>query len=65
MDEGTLLLSDRPLSAYVNALAKAGLAIEQMIAQADGDLLPPEAGSGFAKRARPFPVTCVIRARKL
>jgi SAM-dependent methyltransferase len=36
LDEGALTLSDRKLSTYVNALAKAGFVIEQMIEQSDG-----------------------------
>lgn len=39
IDGGVLSLSDRILSTYVNALAKAGFAIEQMIEQSDNEIL--------------------------
>ncbi|GJM80635.1 hypothetical protein HMSSN139_31310 [Paenibacillus sp. HMSSN-139] len=37
--EGKLTLSDRKLSTYVNALAKTGFVIEQMIEETDEDLM--------------------------
>lgn len=61
---GTLTLSDRKLSTYVNALAKAGFLIEQMIEESDDELLNNN-NSDFAKKGRMFPVTFVIKARKL
>lgn len=64
--QGTLTLSDRKLSTYVNALAKAGFVIEQMVEETDDDLLQlRDENSDFVKRARMFPVTFVIKARKL
>ncbi len=39
LDGGALTLSDRKLSTYVNALAKAGFVIEQMIEQSDDELM--------------------------
>ncbi|NGZ77716.1 class I SAM-dependent methyltransferase [Saccharibacillus alkalitolerans] len=63
--QGELKLSDRPISAYVNALAKAGFAIEQMIEENDPDILRQADGSGgLALRAKTIPVTFVIKARK-
>ncbi|HBF39049.1 MAG TPA: class I SAM-dependent methyltransferase [Firmicutes bacterium] len=38
LDGGVLSLSDRKLSIYVNALAKTGFVIEQMIEESDDDL---------------------------
>lgn len=64
LGEGTLTLSDRKLSTYVNALAKAGFVIEQMIEESDDELLNNN-NSDFVKKGRMFPVTFVIRARKL
>lgn len=66
LGESTLTLSDRKLSTYVNALAKAGFVIEQMIEESDEDMM----GSGnkpsdFAKKAKLLPVTFVIKAKKL
>lgn len=63
IDGGVLSLSDRKLSTYVNALAKAGFVIEQMIEQSDNEILQSR-NSSFAKKAKMLPVTFVIKARK-
>lgn len=62
-----LTLSDRKLSTYVNALAKAGFIIEQMIEETDDFImqLPDESSSDSVKRAKMLPVTFVIKAIKL
>ncbi|MBN3527138.1 class I SAM-dependent methyltransferase [Paenibacillus apiarius] len=66
LDEGTLTLSDRKLSTYVNALAKAGFVIEQMIEQSDDEIMQSrDDNSDFAKKAKMLPVTFVVKARKL
>ncbi|MEC0180075.1 class I SAM-dependent methyltransferase [Paenibacillus peoriae] len=66
LDEGTLTLSDRKLSTYVNALAKAGFVIEQMIEQSDDEIIQSwDDNSDFAKKAKMLPVTFVVKARKL
>jgi len=66
LDEGTLSLSDRKLSTYVNALAKAGFVIEEMIEESDDDIIHlQDSISDFAKKAKMLPVTFVIKARKL
>lgn len=63
---GSLALSDRMLSTYVNALAEAGFALERLVEETDPELLPPgERNSGLARRAELFPVTFVVKARKL
>ena len=64
LDGGALSLSDRKLSTYVNALAKAGFIIEQMIEESDDDIMRNKS-SDFAKKAKMLPVTFVIKARKL
>ena len=61
---GTLTLSDYKMSTYVNALAKAGFVIEQMIEGPDGNLIV-ENNSGQARRSKILPATFVIKARKL
>ncbi|WP_020616422.1 class I SAM-dependent methyltransferase [Paenibacillus daejeonensis] len=64
--QGELTLADRTLSTYINTLARAGFIIEQMIEENDEDLLPADGGaSDLAKRAKMFPVTFVLKARKL
>ncbi|MDR6552627.1 class I SAM-dependent methyltransferase [Paenibacillus qinlingensis] len=60
-----LTLSDRKLSTYVNALAKAGFVIEQLIEESDDDILQSRtSGDKFAEKAKMLPVTFVIKARK-
>lgn len=64
--EGELTLSDRKLSTYVNALAKAGFVIEQMIEQTDDEIMQSwDENSSFVKKAKMLPLTFVIKARKL
>lgn len=66
LNESTLTLSDRKLSTYVNALAKAGFVIEQMIEQSDDEIMQlRDDDSDFIKKAKMLPVTFVIKARKL
>ncbi len=64
LGENVLKLSDRKISTYVNALAKAGFVIEQMIEQSDDEIIQSD-NSDFAKKAKILPVTFVIKARKL
>lgn len=63
LDGAELTLSDRKLSTYVNALAKAGFVIEQMIEQSDDEIIR-STDSDFAKKAKMLPVTFVVKARK-
>ncbi len=63
LGENALALADRKLSTYVNALAKAGFAIEQMIEESDDEMMRSN-DSDFAKKAKMLPVTFVIKARK-
>lgn len=63
--EGHLFsLSDRKMSTYVNALAKAGLFIEEMVEESEEDLINSR-NSHFANKAKMLPVTFVIKARKI
>ncbi|MGR6129283.1 MULTISPECIES: class I SAM-dependent methyltransferase [Paenibacillus] len=64
--QGALTLSDRKLSTYINALAKAGFVIEQMIEETENEIIQlHDENNDFVKRAKMFPVTFVIKARKL
>ncbi|MFF2890088.1 class I SAM-dependent methyltransferase [Paenibacillus sp. NPDC057967] len=64
--EGALTLSDRKLSTYVNALAKAGFVMEQMIEESDEEMMQARGeNNDFAQKAKMLPVTFVIKARKL
>ena len=62
-DNKDLMMSDRMLSTYINALAENGFMIENMIEENDEDLMKEE--SLFSEKARMLPVTFVISARKL
>jgi AraC-like DNA-binding protein/ubiquinone/menaquinone biosynthesis C-methylase UbiE len=61
--DNNLSLTDRKLSTYINALAKAGFLIEEMIEESEEDLLR-EASNNFSKKAGLLPVTLVIKAKK-
>lgn len=61
--DGVLSLSDRKLSTYINALARAGFIIEQLIEESDEDIIKSKDNS-FAKKASMLPVTFVIKAIK-
>jgi len=64
--EGELKLTDRKLSTYVNALAKAGFVIEQLIEESDEAMMQSrDDRSDLVKKAKMLPVTFVIKARKL
>ncbi|UPK46370.1 class I SAM-dependent methyltransferase [Paenibacillus pabuli] len=64
--QGELTLSDRKLSTYINALAKAGFVIDQMIEETDQEIIQlQDVHNDLVKRAKMFPVTFVIKARKL
>lgn len=66
LGDSTLTLSDRKLSTYVNALAKAGFIIEEMIEQSDDEIMQLwDDNNDFANKAKMLPVTFVIKARKL
>lgn len=62
---GTISLSDRKMSTYINALTKAGFIIDEMIEESDENILSKYKDSQFAKKAQMLPVTFVIKARKL
>ncbi len=64
LDGGAISLSDRRLSTYFNALAKAGFTIDKMIEESDDEMTQLE-NNDFAKKAKMLPVTFVIKARKL
>lgn len=64
--QGDLTLSDRKLSTYINALAKAGFVVEQMIEETDNEIIQlRDENNDFVKRAKMFPVTFVVKARNL
>ena len=58
-------MSDRKLSTYINALAKAGYAIDQLIEESDDEMIQLRGDNAFAKKAKMLPVTFIIKERKL
>lgn len=63
--EGNLFsLTDRKMGTYINALAKAGLFIEELVEESEEELINMR-NSQFANKARMLPVTFVIKARKI
>ncbi len=64
LDGELISLSDRKLSTYINALAKAGFFIEELVEESHEELLKASA-STFAKKAEMLPATFVIKAKKI
>lgn len=63
--EGNLFsLSDRKMSTYINALAKAGFFIEELVEESEEALINSR-NTHFANKAKMLPVTFVIKARKI
>ena len=64
--DSEIVLCNRKISTYINALAKAGFAIEQLIEEADEESLNA-AGEVDSKtrKAQMLPISFCIKARKL
>lgn len=60
-----IMLSNRKLSTYINALAEAGFVVEKLIEESDQAMIEEAGYNEFSQKARLLPVTFVIRARKL
>ena len=66
MDDSQVLLCNRKISTYVNALAKAGFVIEQMVEQTDEATMQAEGAlSDKEKKAKMLPISVIFKARKL
>jgi AraC-like DNA-binding protein/ubiquinone/menaquinone biosynthesis C-methylase UbiE len=65
LEGGTISLSDRKLSTYINALTKSGFIIEEMIEESDEDILQSHKDGDFVRKAKMLPLIFVIKARKL
>lgn len=63
MGNKQIMLSNRKLSTYINALADNGFVIEKLIEENDDDLVNAEE-TEYSKKAKMIPVTFVIKARK-
>ena len=60
-----IMLSNRMLSTYINALSSNGFMIEQLIEENDSELLNESKDTDFSKKAQMLPVTFIIKARKI
>lgn len=66
VDGSEILLCNRKISTYVNALAKAGFLIEQMVEQTDEATMRAEGDiSDKEKKAKMMPISVLFKARKL
>lgn len=66
VDNSEIILCNRKISTYINALARAGFVIEQMIEETDKKTMESvEDESDKAKKARMLPISVCFKARKL
>jgi len=66
VDDSEIILCNRKISTYVNALAKAGFVIEQMIEQNDSATMESmEDMSDKTRKAKMVPISVCFKARKL
>jgi ubiquinone/menaquinone biosynthesis C-methylase UbiE len=64
--DSEIVLCIRKISTYINALARAGFVIEQMIEETDKKIMDSiEDDSDKAKKARMLPISVCFKARKL
>ena len=64
--DSEIILCNRKMSTYINALAKAGFVIEQLVEESDKASL--EAGGELdlrTRKAKLLPISFCIKARKL
>jgi ubiquinone/menaquinone biosynthesis C-methylase UbiE len=66
VDGSEIILCNRKISTYINALAQAGFVVEQMVEQSDKETMESvEDVSDKTKKARMIPISFCIKARKL
>lgn len=66
VDGDEIILCNRKISTYINALAEAGFVIEQMIEQTDKETMESvDDFSNKTKKAKMLPISFCIKARKL
>ncbi len=64
--DSDVILCNRKISTYVNALAKAGFVIEQMIEQNDRETMESTGDtSDKTRKAKMIPISLCFKARKL
>jgi hypothetical protein len=62
--DSEIILCNRKISTYVNALANAGFVIEQLVEESDTDS-DNTADDSRIKKAKMLPISFCIKARKL
>ena len=66
VDDSEIILCNRKISTYINALARAGFVIEQMIEETDKKTMESVEDDGDkARKARMLPISVCFKARKL
>jgi len=66
VDGSEIVLCNRKISTYVNALAEAGFCIEQMIEQTDNETMNSVGDESIkTKKAKMLPISVCFKARKL
>ena len=64
--DSEIVLCNRKISTYINALARAGFVIEQMIEETDKETIESVEDDGDkARKARMLPISVCFKARKL
>jgi Methylase involved in ubiquinone/menaquinone biosynthesis len=64
--DSEIVLCNRKISTYINALARAGFAIEQMIEETDKEVMESVEDDGDkTRKARMLPISVCFKARKL
>lgn len=64
--DSEIILCNRKISTYVNALARAGFVIEQMVEENDRKTMTDaEDTSDKARKAKMCPISVCFKARKL
>lgn len=64
--DSEVILSNRKISTYINALSKAGFAVEQLVEETDEASLQAEGGlDDKMLKSKMLPISFCIRARKL
>jgi len=60
-----ITLCNRKISTYINALARAGFIIEQMIEETDKETMASTPNDDKSKKAKMLPLSFIFKARKL
>lgn len=66
VQDSEIVLCNRKMSTYINALAKAGFAIEQLVEETDDDTLKATGEADVkTRKAKMLPLSFCIKARKM